>query len=188
MEKWYSNWHHQSILRPESRLGRSPRFPSLDSRSGTVWEGTGGLYPMTASSRFKGENDGFSLAIHVSPVLLKAKKSSREQGKSAGVEQDTVSAAGQRACILTSRAERGNCSLPCIGHDHHPLRPLFALHISGGGRGAVRRERIDASSRARRFLNLTCRVGEHFHRAWTSAILPGKGGGQLQLCFLFLAT
>lgn len=72
---------------------------------------------------------------HVEGQEILIKRARKSGGRSAGVEQDTVIAAGPRACILTWRAERGNCSLPCI---HHPLRPLFALHISGGLSGGGR--------------------------------------------------
>lgn len=131
---------------PESRLGRPDVQSRLSARDRRGWgqtptEGRGSVPDDSLTGRAVHIQGACpSLAGLVEGQEILNKRARKSGGRSAGVEQDTVIAAGPRACILTWRAERGNCSLPCI---HHPLRPLFALHISGGLSGG---ERSDAAS------------------------------------------
>lgn len=127
---------------PESRLGRPDVQSRLSARDRRGWgqtptEGRGSVPDDSLTGR----------AVHIQGACpppagpgegqeILTKRARKSGGRSAGVEQDTVIAAGPRACIWTRRAERGNWSLPCI---RHPLRPLFALRISGGLSGAAKR-------------------------------------------------
>lgn len=98
---------------PESRLGRPDVQSRLSARDRRRWgqtptEGRGSVPDDSLTGRAVHIQGACpSLAGLVEGQEILNKRARKSGGRSAGVEQDTVIAAGPRACIVTWRAVRG---------------------------------------------------------------------------------